>query len=177
MQQERARELYEAFHTVFTNKYAFYLPGVFVGILFRSAAPWVWLRIALELPGTIAHEFCHLIVALVLNAKPSGFTVIPTKGVNGWVLGSVTLNNTRWYNALLCGLAPLLLVPLFYPWIPANWAVLPPNIENIKVWALMAIILPSAIPSTTDLKVGFMATLLPVALFVGICYCLARSAG
>ena len=177
MQQERAGEVYEAFHTVFTSKYAFYLPGFFIGFLFRSAAPWIWLRIILELPGTIAHEFCHFIVALLLNARPSGFTVIPTKGVNGWVLGSVTLSNTRWYNALLCGLAPLLLLPLFYPWVPAEWALLPASLYNIKVWALMALLLPSAMPSTTDLKVGFVATLLPVALFVGFCYWIARYAG
>lgn len=73
-----------------------------------------WLFSLLALPGTICHEACHWLVGKLLNGRPCGFTVIPRREGRGFVLGSVALQNLRWYNAFFIGLAPLLLGPLAY---------------------------------------------------------------
>jgi hypothetical protein len=73
-----------------------------------------WLCALLALPGTLCHEACHWLTGSLLNGQPTGFTVIPRREGRGFVLGSVALQNLRWYNAFFIGLAPLLLLPLAY---------------------------------------------------------------
>src|SRR5262249_33851481 len=66
---------------------------VVVYVLLRSMRNSMWGVALLALPGTIAHEFMHLIVGFVLGAKPRGFSVWPKPRGRAWELGSVSFHN------------------------------------------------------------------------------------
>ena len=70
----------------------------------------------LVLPGTLAHECCHLVLGLLLRGEPAGFNLLPRRGRDGrgWEMGSVGFRNLTWYNAFFIGMAPLLLLPAAY---------------------------------------------------------------
>src|SRR5579864_6987860 len=69
-----------------------------VCILLRSLRRTMWRVALLALPGTIAHELTHLIVGLVLRARPHGFSVWPRAQGNGWRLGSVSFQRIGLLN-------------------------------------------------------------------------------
>jgi len=73
-----------------------------------------WLFSVLVLPGTFCHELSHWMVGKLLNGRSVHFTVFPRRAERGFVLGSVTFSNLRWYNAFFIGLAPLLLLAAAY---------------------------------------------------------------
>ena len=73
-----------------------------------------WVFSILVLPGTFAHETCHLLLGLVLNGKPAGFSLLPRRAGGGWEMGSATFSHLTWYNAFFVGMAPLLLLPAAY---------------------------------------------------------------
>lgn len=93
---------------------------IFLGTLivlllaFHRARRAFWLFSVLVLPGTFAHEGSHFLLGLVLGGQPASVTLIPHREGQGWVLGSVTFQNLRWYNVFFIGLAPLLLLPAAY---------------------------------------------------------------
>ena len=98
-------------------------PGLpFVYLVGTAAMLWLmnqtkrsfWLFSLLVLPGTLCHELCHWLVGKLMNGQPVRFTVFPRRVEHGFVLGSVTLANLRWYNAFFIGLAPLLLLATAY---------------------------------------------------------------
>jgi len=62
-------------------------------------------------PVTLAHELTHLLMGFVTHGQPCGFRVWPRRSANGYVLGSVSCRNVRWYNGLFIGFAPVLLLP------------------------------------------------------------------
>lgn len=68
--------------------------------------PW------LILPGTFAHEALHLLVGLVLGARPVRFSIWPTRSDGGYTLGYVLFANLRWWNKIPVGAAPILLFPI-----------------------------------------------------------------
>jgi hypothetical protein len=114
-----------------------------------------WMFSVLALPGTLCHEFCHWLVGLLLNGRPVHFTVFPKRQGRGFVLGSVTLSNLRWYNAFFIGLAPLLLAPAAYGlflWRLGDHPVLGWG-EAGAVYVL-ANLLFGAIPSWQDLRIA-----------------------
>jgi hypothetical protein len=82
--------------------------------LMNQARRSFWLFSLLALPGTLCHEACHWVIGKLLNGRPIHLTVIPRREGHGFVLGSVALQNLRWYNAFFIGLAPLALLPLAY---------------------------------------------------------------
>lgn len=127
------------------------------------------LFFALALPATLAHELMHLAFGWLSNGRPSGFSLLPRRKGRGYVLGSVTCNNVRWYNGLFIGLAPLALLPfaaLLFRWrsqsligfdfTEAGW-----------VYATACLTL-AALPSWQDLKVALASSwlLLLVALAI-----------
>jgi len=73
-----------------------------------------WVFSLLVLPGTFAHEACHLLMGFLLNGGPVGFNLMPRREGEGWAMGSATFNHLRWYNAFFVGMAPLLLLPAAY---------------------------------------------------------------
>ncbi|MBF0359248.1 MAG: hypothetical protein HQL70_11650, partial [Magnetococcales bacterium] len=69
----------------------------------------------INLFGTFCHELAHLIVGFLLLAKPNKFSLWPTRQAGGgFVLGSVSFSNLRFFNAIPTAFAPLLLVILAY---------------------------------------------------------------
>ena len=122
----------------------------------------------INIPGTILHEFMHFIVGLVFNAHPKNFSIIPKRGNGGYVMGSVSFANIKFYNAVPAALAPVLLLPVgFY----ANRYLLPliqPNFVNYVLYVLLqTIIIENAMPSATDFKVAKMY-FTGVVLYVGL---------
>ena len=63
------------------------------------------------------------------NGRPAGLQLLPRRSARGYVLGSVTCNNVRWYNGLFIGLAPLALLPfalLLFRWPFTKSPSIPP---------------------------------------------------
>ncbi|MTJ94323.1 MAG: hypothetical protein F8N36_15905 [Desulfovibrio sp.] len=95
-----------------------------------------WRPTVVRLPGTAAHELCHLMVGFVTLARPERFSIIPHKTENGWFLGSVEFERVNLWNGAPTALAPLLLLPigtklldgwakplcLTHSWLPAIFA-------------------------------------------------------
>lgn len=114
-----------------------------------------WLFSALVLPGTLAHETCHLLLGLLFNGRPTRISLLPHREAKGWVMGSVAFANLRWYNGFFIGMAPLLLLPLAY-WLMLWRVGLGPGFrwqEALAVY-LIANLVYAALPSWTDLKVA-----------------------
>lgn len=114
-----------------------------------------FIGIAFNLAGTFLHELAHYLMAIVLNAKPSSFSLLPKRTINGWILGHVEVQNPTWYNLLPIGFAPLsLFVGAFY----ANaWYS---SIPEHTIWSdllyllALVILIENAIPSWQDVKIA-----------------------
>ena len=123
--------------------------------LFHWLRRLFWIFSLVVLPGTFAHESCHWLLGLLLNAQPARFTLLPRREDRGWVMGSVTFAHIRWYNAFFVGMAPLLLLPAAYGLM--LWRLgLAPGFrwqEALAVY-LIANLAYAALPSWTDLKVA-----------------------
>ncbi|BDU76924.1 hypothetical protein [Mesoterricola sediminis] len=114
-----------------------------------------WLFALLTLPGTLAHETCHLVLGLLLRAQPSGFTVVPRREGRGWAMGSVSFARIRWYNAFFVGVAPLLLLPAAYGLL--RWRLgAHPGIGWPEALAIFAIanLVYASVPSWQDLRIA-----------------------
>lgn len=130
-----------------------------LGLLFFVAA----------FPATVAHEVAHLLIGLLTNGQPAGLRLWPRRSTRGYVLGSVTCNNVRWYNGLFIGLAPLTLLPLaavLLGWRMRQHPALAP-IEAIWVYAIASLVL-AALPSWQDLKIALASSWLLLAVGTAI---------
>ncbi len=134
---------------------------------FSAAAPfWVTFALALALcrlrpgflffvsvfPGTVAHEFAHFVVALVLSGRPEAPKVYPVKTEEGWTLGSVAFR-PNWWNGTFVALAPLLLIPLAYELY--RLAGLASSTSQLIYGYIAGASLFAAIPSRADWLIAF----------------------
>lgn len=148
--------------------------------LFRRLISNRHLYFFFVLGATATHELSHFIVGLLLNAKPIGFSLIPRRtSETEWTLGSVNFQNIRWFNGLPIGMAPLLLLVPFYVRLPKDFTLSDFRYTtgaDLFFWLVLAYILPAAIPSKTDLKVGFgsAAPALILAAIAGAAYLYSR---
>jgi hypothetical protein len=111
----------------------------------------------INLFGTFCHELAHYIIGLLLWAKPTGFTIWPKRqSGGGFVLGSVSFSNIRFFNAIPTAFAPLLLIFFAY-YIEQNFFLLVDEtvLTFILYVFIIVVILENAIPSSTDFKVAF----------------------
>jgi hypothetical protein len=123
--------------------------------LFRWSRRCFWGFSLLVLPGTLAHELCHLLLGLLLNGRPAGFNLMPRRSGRGWEMGSVTFSHMTWYNAFFVGMAPLLLLPAAYGlarWrlgggVAFGWP------EALAVY-LIANLVYAALPSWQDCRIA-----------------------
>lgn len=108
------------------------------------------------LPGTIAHELTHLVLGWVTGGRPQGFSVIPRRRGNAYILGAVTLANVRWYNGLLIGLSPLLLFPAAI--FLVQWRLTLPHpvfFPDEMIWAYFAAtLINGGVPSPQDIRIA-----------------------
>lgn len=109
-------------------------------------------------PGTVAHETAHFIVGLLLGAKPTGFSLLPSKNPDGsWTLGYVSFSNTRWWNTPWTAMAPMLLAPLAIYLVP-EWVT--PTLEEGDflgaAWrlAICVVTFQASWPSDTDFELA-----------------------
>ena len=132
----------------------------------RYAGMWIYALTAL--PGTLAHELAHYVVALVLGARPMFPSLLPVRTPRGWQLGSVQFRVGH-ARALPIAMAPLLLAPLALWWASAllHPALIP--MYFLHVWIVSALVTAS-LPSTMDFKIalpalGVIALLAVIAAF------------
>lgn len=138
-----------------------------VYVLLRSVRHSLWRVALLALPGTVAHELTHLIVGVLLRAKPHGFSVWPRRGDNSSTLGSVSFQSIGLLNGAWVALAPLLLLPV--AWLCLDRILLPLWAARQWGWWLLAGYLTAtalfaALPSLQDIKVGGRSLLLYAAI-------------
>ena len=115
------------------------------------AAIFLW-----NLVGVALHELAHLLVGLLLCAKPSGFSLIPHRQVDGVRLGSVSFRGLNAFNSLPVGLAPLgLIAAAFY--LFRNWPgwFTPTPFSTAGIYVASFVLVYNALPSRQDLKIAF----------------------
>lgn len=126
-----------------------------VAIIRMSRYAGMWIYALVALPGTLAHELAHFVVAFVLGAQPSLPSMRPIRTEHGWRLGSVAFR-VGYARALPIALAPLLLAPLALWWAgsllhPAFWPL-----YGLHVW-IVAALLTASFPSATDFRLALPA--------------------
>lgn len=118
-------------------------------------------------PATLVHELMHLFVSLLTFGQPTGMRLIPARRASGYALGSVTCQNVRWYNGLLIGLAPLLLLPLAFAlllWRVHAGAAL--DVIELGWSYAIASLVYASLPSWQDLRVAIASSWLILALLL-----------
>ena len=151
-------------------------PGLYYGVI--VAGLMVLLHLSrrfgavfqlITFPVTLAHELTHLVLGLLTGGQPSGFRIFPRRSARGYVLGSVTCNNVRWYNGLFIGLAPLLLLPLAFAVLVWRVRLQPQPALTEIAWALsIAGLAVASLPSTQDIRVALASSWLLIAVLAVI---------
>ena len=148
-----------------------FLPSAVLVVVFyallRAARRSMWRIALLAFPGTVAHELTHLVVGLVLRAKPQAFSIWPRRNSKGWTLGSVAFANIGLLNGAFVTLAPLLLLPV--AWLCLVHVLVPLWVADQWGWwvawgYVTATALFAALPSFQDLRIGWPSILLYVAV-------------
>jgi len=130
---------------------------LFLAALVAAVGVLRWLRrcfplfALLILPGTFAHECCHLLLGLLLGAKPAAFNLLPRREGHGWTMGSVSFRHLVWYNVFFVGMAPLLLLPAAYALV--RWRLQgQPGFDGVDalVLFLAANLIYASLPSWQD---------------------------
>lgn len=115
-------------------------------------------------PVTLAHELTHLLLGFVTYGQPCGFRVWPRRSANGYVLGSVSCRNVRWYNGLFIGLAPMLLLPCALALLILRLRAAPEVNATEAVWAYaVACLTYASLPSWQDIRVALASSWLLIA--------------
>ncbi len=143
------------------------LPSLALGLLFTALARRFPFFILLLLAGTICHELMHWLVGLLTGGRPASLSIIPRRTDKGWQLGSVRLNNVRWFNAAPAALAPLALLAL--PYAVAHWRVHPGWHWQLIDLALACALAPQWLafwPSRADWKLAWRSW--PALLLLGL---------
>lgn len=126
----------------------------FIGKFAIRKVPSFWLHALVNLPGVIAHEIMHLLVAFITLARPISFSVIPRRDGEKWVFGSVQCARLTHFNAFPVAMAPALLLLVPYALGESLKGVQLSIQEAGLVCLLTAIICQAAIPSGQDFKVA-----------------------
>jgi hypothetical protein len=141
-------------------------PAAVLAVFMRALEHRFVLFWLITLPGTAAHEICHFVAGGLTNAKPTGLSLWPSRVKDGYILGSVTFANLRWYNAAVACLAPILLLPLAlgyaYFRTLGGWFFEP---WDLLRWYLLSGTVLSAWPSSIDWRLSFRSWPLGVAAF------------
>lgn len=104
------------------------------------------------LPGTLAHEGAHWLLAQLLFAKPSFPTLWPERTAGGWRLGSVAFN-AGWWRAVPIAMAPLLLLPLAAWWMSTFLSDASGAAFALHAW-IAGTLVNASLPSRADLRLA-----------------------
>ena len=100
------------------------------------------------LPGLLAHEMAHWLVALLTRSRPQPLSIIPKRTPQGWQLGAVVFE-PKVLSAGLVALAPLyILTPLAWWLCSAGWSA--GGLRAVGAGYLFVALLWGAVPSRTD---------------------------
>lgn len=126
----------------------------------RVTSAWMMFVV----PGTIAHELAHYLVALLTFGRPAPISLFPERTPDGWIMGSVTFV-PNFFNGGLVALAPLYLLP------PLAWLCWHYHLETGPLQALVlgylgAVVLRSAWPSSADWSIAWRYPGLMLVLFL-----------
>lgn len=151
---------------IHSSSLLYLLPSLVAALIIRYFSRFMVVAWFLRLPGLLVHELLHFAVAFLTFAHPVWLTVLPRRNSDGgWTLGSVTLLNVRWYNAVWVSIAPLLCLPLL-AWLIA-WRLrsgFTPSIMDIVYWYGGANLLLAAWPSSIDFQIALRSWPLFVSL-------------
>lgn len=111
----------------------------------------------------------HYAAGRLLGAKPVSVSLFPKRQGDRWVLGSVGFANLNIWNSAPVAFAPLLLTG--FSWLTFSAWTYPAFVAGAYLsWTcsgyVIATLLVSSIPSTTDIKLGAASAL----LYVGVGY-------
>ncbi len=124
-------------------------------LLRASSRLGMWPYALLAMPGTLAHELAHYLVALALYAKPDFPSLVPQRTLHGWRLGSVTFR-AGLVRALPIALAPFALLPLALWWAVTLMAPAAGAIYFVHGWIVAALV-SASLPSSADFKIALPA--------------------
>lgn len=132
----------------------------------------LWPYAVFALPGTLAHELAHWVVAWLLRAQPQRLDLVPRRTASGWRLGSVAFR-APWWRAGPIALAPLLLAPAALAWLLVFAAPATGMTLLLHAW-ITATLAQACLPSRTDLRVAAPFLVL-VAIVSGVAVALVAS--
>lgn len=124
----------------------------------------LWAYAAFALPGTLAHEMSHYVVALLLRARPRLPRLWPQRTERGWRLGSVAFQ-APWWRAGPIALAPLLLLPAALAWVVMLVAPAQGVLLALHAW-VAGTMLDASLPSRTDLRIALPTLAVLAALMI-----------
>lgn len=130
----------------------------------------LFVRFFLGLPGTLAHELAHFMVAFFLRANPRSLRLFPTRDEQGnYTLGSV-LFEARSFSAGWVALAPLYVLPVLMGLL-LHWARAQTYLIQVLCGYVLACLAVSALPSSADWRIARqypLGTLLLLVLLAGM---------
>jgi hypothetical protein len=115
----------------------------------------MWTYALLALPGTLAHELAHYLVALLLLAKPQFPSLIPQRMEHGWRMGSVAFR-AGWLRSLPIALAPFALLPLALWWAVTWMQPAVGVVYFVQAWIVAALV-SASLPSAADFRIALPA--------------------
>lgn len=121
-------------------------------------------------PGTVIHEFGHLISAIVLNLRILEVKIFPEFKENQIRLGRVVYEKKDFIRSILVGIAPIFFAMLFF-WLLAQWQIFPNKkfFLNLIFGYIIFAVSSTMFSSKQDL-VDFVL-IVPLVLFIiGIIY-------
>jgi len=146
--QEIAKSLYESFF--FTIMIAILIARIKINY-FRN----IYIIAIINSIGTIFHELFHYIFGLILGARPANFSVLPKATESGYVLGSVSFNGLRGWQAPPIALAPLALLPIAYLIDQYFFVYVSFNLATYFAYVFALVVtIENALPSIADIKVA-----------------------
>jgi hypothetical protein len=130
-----------------------------VFVLYLKSTLDMHVKMFVNLPGTLLHEFSHFIVAVLFNGKPTSLSVLPEQMKDGsWAGGYVMFSNIRWYNAMPIGFAPLLVLLLAWNLhavlYDIGWLSDFPFVQDVLYVILEAYLIEASLPSIVDVKIA-----------------------
>lgn len=129
--------------------------AVALALIRASTRLGMWPYALVALPGTLAHELAHFLVAWLLAAKPSFPSLVPERSERGWRLGSVAFRAGR-LRSVPIALAPLALAPLALCWAVIWMAPAQGWHYGVQAWIVAALI-SASLPSSADFRIALPA--------------------
>jgi len=137
------------------------LTGIWLCVLLMARRQFFHIAL-IGFPGVLMHELMHLLVGILLLAKPTSINLLPRRSGQQWHFGSVSFTGLNLFNAAPVAYAPLLLSVV--AWFAFQHFMVPSVLaqqysEAALYGYLIACALFYCLPSVTDLKVGGLSTL------------------